>query len=371
MSHPDADADALLPRESLDPYLAESLGITVASVDVLNVGVNVVARIEMGDGDDDSDSLLLRMPNKLRESSLFVDLETEFRVLTALAETDVPTASPVHYCRETAVLGKPFFVRMYLAGDAVSWGAALPERFRDAASRERVAHELLDGLAAIHTVDTDPFEGVCPRSTPRDQVERTLARLDDATSVTDHDRSDLRAVGDWLLENAPASHPTRLVHGDYKPDNVLLGGEATPELVGVLDWETAMLGDPRTELAYFLLYWRDDDDPKPDVSAFDTRGSDEASVEHLRGRIEHGFWPFTNAAGSPTRRKLVARYESVTGITFEHQRFHRALAAFGLATVWEDIDRHAIEAGGVAQNSLHVEYVGWIAERIIDGAFPL
>jgi aminoglycoside phosphotransferase (APT) family kinase protein len=51
----------------------------------------------------------------------------------------------------------------------------------------------------------------------------------------------------WLRTNAPANEVTTLVHGDFKPGNVLLDhGHVT----AVLDWETVHLGDPHEDLGW-------------------------------------------------------------------------------------------------------------------------
>lgn len=67
----------------------------------------------------------------------------------------------------------------------------------------------------------------------------------------------------------------------------------------------------------------------------------------------------------------MARYEERTGIPFEHERFFLAHAAFGLATVWEDLYRHRLEAGGESEKGAWTEYVARLGASIVDGQFEL
>jgi len=363
-----SDGDPEIDTPALRSYLSERLGGAVTGTEVLGDGLNLNLAIST---DREDRAYVLRRPNRLRHTDLFNDLRGEYGVLERLAETAIPAPEPVLYCGDESIVGDPFFVTTHVEGEGIPWGSRLPERFRTPALRARAAAVLVDTLADVHALPVEPFEGVCGRHSPTEQVERATERLDRVATVTGDGFPVLRAVGDRLLANAPADSQTTLVHGDYKPDNVFFGGDDDPAITGVLDWETADLADPRTELAYFLLYWRDDGDPVPSVDDIETEYSAEESIEDLRRRNDEGFWPFTNAPGSPTRRELVDRYEERTGIEFEDDRYFRAHAAFMLGTVWADLHRHEVEAGRESTYPPHVAYVAQIARSILDGEFPL
>jgi aminoglycoside phosphotransferase (APT) family kinase protein len=355
-----------LDTGALETYLGGELGADVTGIEVLHDGLNLVVAVETA-----AEGYVLRRPRKLRDAAYMNDIEREYGVLRRLRDTAVPAPDPVLFCADESVLGDRFYVMTRLDGEVVPLGSPLPDRFRDPVLRARFADVVVDTLAAVHSVDPDPFGEVCERVTPREQVRREIARLDAVTAVTGREVPTLRAVGDWLLANAPPLTEAALVHGDYRPGNVVFAPGQRPEVVGVLDWETAMLGDPRTELGYLLLRWRDEGDPTPDVDEIAARHPEDGAVEYLRECNENGLAPFTAEAGSPTRREVVARYEGRTGRTFEHDRFYRAKAAFGLALVWEDLDRYRVEAGSETELAPHVDYVAAMAERIVDGEFPL
>jgi aminoglycoside phosphotransferase (APT) family kinase protein len=355
-------------ESALESVLAAELDERVVDTELLHEALNLSIGVSTAERDH---AYVVRRPHKLRDTDLVADLESEFRVLERLADTTVDAPEPVLYCDDESIVGAPFFVMTYLEGESTSVGDPLPERFQTESARRTVGQELVDALADVHSVDPGPFAGVCERVPLREQLDRDRERLDTATNVTGRDLPALHAAGAWLRENVPEESDTALVHGDFKPGNVFLGGTEAPRVTGVVDWETAMVGDPLTELGYFLLYWRDPGDPTPSVDDLDGEYASEDELGGIRDTAEHGLCPFTSDPGSPSRGELVARYEEQTGRVFEHSRFYRAHAAFSLATVWEDIHRHQIESAGTAGEWPIVEYMGRVADRIADGDFPL
>ena len=63
---------------------------------------------------------------------------------------------------------------------------------------------------------------------------------------------------DRLIAFLPGSLPpegeTRIVHGDFRLDNLILAPEAA-EVRAVLDWELSTLGDPMADFSYLLIAW--------------------------------------------------------------------------------------------------------------------
>lgn len=219
---------------------------------------------------------------------------------------------------------------------------------------------LIDTLAAIHTVDVESVGlgefGHPPGFTER-QVERWSEQLMWAFEVTADERevSVLYDVMEWLQNNAPENTPSTLVHGDYKLDNVMYG--TTPTIAAVFDWEMSTLGDPFTDLGWMLSYWWDENDPDP-PEATDTLTTS-----------------FMTQDGYNTRRELIERYETETGLLFENDRFYRALAVYKLAALGEMFFRRYLE--GNSDDPMYprmrdgVPQLAERAQRIIDGEEPL
>jgi aminoglycoside phosphotransferase (APT) family kinase protein len=61
---------------------------------------------------------------------------------------------------------------------------------------------------------------------------------------------------EWLRANLPPdSGDARVVHGDFRCDNMIFAAQA-PEVVAVLDWELSTLGDPAADFVYHLMMYR-------------------------------------------------------------------------------------------------------------------
>jgi aminoglycoside phosphotransferase (APT) family kinase protein len=122
------------------------------------------------------------------------------------------------------------------------------------------------------------------------------------------------AVMDWLAECQPPDVATCLIHNDFRLDNVVL--DPTLQVVGVLDWEMATLGDPLMDLGGALAYWvQADDDPV------------------LR---EFARQP-TDLVGMPTRAQVVAYYCAQTGRAVDDWRFYEVFGLFRLAVIMQQI----------------------------------
>lgn len=352
----------------LESYLGDELGIDVTETEVIHEGLNLIIGISTGNKEE---AYILRRANKLRSTSYMNELEREYRVMQRLQDTPIRAPTPVLFCDDDSIIGDSFFVMSYLEGDLITLDDDLPERFRDPGSRRRVGEALIDTLGEIHLLDVNRFDDVCKHLTLREQISLTTDELNKATEVTGHELPRLRYVADWLRENAPPETKTAFIHGDFRPGNVLFAGEHQPEITGVLDWETATISDPLIDLGYFLLRWRGENATRLSLDGLEDRYPNEDSIQDLKEMNEKGFSPFTSKPGSLTRRELIARYEEKTGITFESERFYRALGAFMLATVWEDLNRHQIESGGGPGWEPYVEYMSMTAKGIVTGEIEL
>ena len=237
------------------------------------------------------------------------DMSREYRIISALAGTDVPVA-PVHgLCEDPDVNGAPFYVMDFVDGTVVRSHAdaeALgPER------RRRAGESLVEVLAAIHAVDVDAV-GLGDLGRKDAYVERQLKRWygqfqqSEEQVVGGLDLPSVHAAHDALAANVPPQGPAAIVHGDYRLDNCML--DADGSVMAVLDWEICTLGDPLADIGLLQVYWSDPDDeavlPQASPTALDgfPRSADLARhyaaasgrpLEDLGFYVAFGYWKLT------------------------------------------------------------------------------
>ncbi|RRJ27886.1 phosphotransferase family protein [Halocatena pleomorpha] len=303
--------------------------------------------------------LVVRRPPPGDVAETAHDVLREYHVLDSLQETAVPVPTTVLACEDHDVLGSDFYVMERLRGNVIR--SDEPEGYQQPAARQAIGTELIDTLAAIHTVDYEAV-GLGDLGHPSGFTERQVRRWSEqlmwAFEVTAEERevTALYDVMEWLQSNVPDSTPSTLVHGDYKLDNVMYAGE-DPEIVGVFDWEMSTLGDPFTDLGWLLSYWWDTGDPAP------PEATQTLSATFMQTEAYH------------TRQELIDRYEAATGFTFENDRFYRALAVYKLAALGEMFFRRYLD--GNSDDPMYprmregVPQLAERAKRIIDGNEPL
>jgi len=355
-----------MPDAALETYLADQLDLEYVETDRRHAGLNTMVAVSTP---DTTDAYLLRSPTALRDTPGFNDLETEYRLLERLADTPIPAPDPILYCPAGAIPEAPCFLTTRLAGTTIPMRGQLPDRYHTPDARRAYADAVVDTLVTLHGLDTDRFADVATRRGAGEQVRAWRPHLETVAAATDRDLTDLFAVADFLEANAPTADPTTLVHGDYRPGNLLLGGEDTPQITGVIDWETAFLGNPLTELGYVALLWGPLD-PRPALDPIVAEYRGHPGLADVRVVHEHGFQPFTAAADTPDTATLVDRYLDCTGFTAPDLRYYQAHAALGLATVWETLHRDAVAGEGESDWPPLLDYLARHARRLTAAATP-
>jgi aminoglycoside phosphotransferase (APT) family kinase protein len=242
------------------------------------------------------------------------DVGREFRVLSALKDTNVRTPRTVLSCSDESVIGAPFYLMERVEGTVVR--DELPDVFSEE-HRKKIGEELVDALVELHAIDPAAC-GLGDFGKPSGYLERQLRRWKGQMELTlplTRPVPDLERAGEWLAQNLPESGPTTLVHGDYKLDNVMLAAEPPAKVVAILDWEMSTLGDPLADLGWMISFWREPGDPAGDLFAETTR--------------------VTELPGFSTRAELIDRYSDATGRAVEGLDWYTVLAIWKLAILLE------------------------------------
>jgi aminoglycoside phosphotransferase (APT) family kinase protein len=188
-------------------------------------------------------------PGKLLPSAHAVD--REFRIISALYSQHFPVAEPVLYCEDAGIAGTPFYVMKFVDG-RVLWEPHMP----NADPRERAAvYDTMNAtLARLHCFDPVAL-GIADFGRGENYVARQIERWSKQYRASQSEPIDeMEELIAWLPSHLPPPAPVRLVHGDYRLDNIILS-PSEPRILAVLDWELSTLGDPLADLAYHLMQW--------------------------------------------------------------------------------------------------------------------
>jgi aminoglycoside phosphotransferase (APT) family kinase protein len=188
-------------------------------------------------------------PGRLLPSAHAVD--REHRVIGALHAQGFPVAEPVLYCADETIVGTAFFLMAHVEG-RVSWEPQMPAS--NPAERAQVYDAMNATLAKLHSFEPAAI-GLADYGRGDNYVARQVERWSKQYRASQTQMiEDVERLIDWLPAHLPPSQPARVVHGDYRLDNIILALDE-PKIAAVLDWELSTLGDPLADFSYHLMQW--------------------------------------------------------------------------------------------------------------------
>jgi aminoglycoside phosphotransferase (APT) family kinase protein len=183
-------------------------------------------------------------PGPLLPSAHAVD--REYRVITALGDTDVPVPKTYLLCEDATVVGTPFYVMDFVPGRIFA-DPMMPGIGRE--ERAAIYDAMNDVLARLHRVDWKAV-GLADFGRPGNYFARQIHRWTTQYRASETERIEsMEQLIAWLPAHIPADDEATLVHGDYRPGNLIVH-PTEPRIVAVLDWELSTLGHPLADLAY-------------------------------------------------------------------------------------------------------------------------
>lgn len=266
-------------------------------------------------------------------------IEREARVVQALGKAGFPVARLYGVCTDDRVIGTSFYVQEYVAG-RIYWDASMPGTSRE--RRARCFDAMNATLAQLHQLDYRAI-GLGDYGRPGNYIERQITRWSRQyeTDAPDAGRDPhIERLIEWLPAHIPPGDETRIVHGDYRIDNIMFHPEE-PRVCAVLDWELSTLGHPLADFAYHLMMYR-----VPPRIVAGLVGADLAELQ------------------IPSEAEYVKAYCRRTGRPgIAHLDFYVAFNMFRLAAIFHGIRGRL--ARGTATSAHAEEYaagVGWMAE---------
>jgi len=258
--------------------------------------------------------VLRRKPSgKLLPSAHAVD--REFRVTSALYARGFPVAAPVLYCDDAGIAGTPFYLMDHVEGRVI-WEPHMPDA--QPAERAAVYDAMNATLARLHSFDPAAL-GLGDFGRGDNYVARQVERWSKQYRASETDAiAEMERLIGWLPSHLPPGAPVRIVHGDYRLDNIILA-PSEPTVRAVLDWELSTLGDPLADLAYHLMQWN--------MPPSETGAGVGTLLGHDLGRL-----------GIPTHAAYVDAYVARTGLDPRpHLPVYLAYNFFRLAAIFQGI----------------------------------
>ena len=262
------------------------------------------------------ESWVLRRPPFGSKVKSAHDMSREYRILSALKNVFPYGPVPIHFCDDHDGIGCDFYLMNYIQGLVIR--RDYPSHL--GLSPSQIRQQLLnffDVLSELHSVDLveaglDNFgkpEGYVQR-----QVDGWCRRWRDAITP---DTVNVDATMQWLQDNMPAeSGKASVIHNDYKLDNVIFSAENPLQVIGVLDWEMATVGDPLMDLGCTLGYWVQTSDP----DFFRESRTMPSDIE-----------------GAPGRGEIIQRFQEKTGLSVDNFPFYFCFGLFRLCVIGQQI----------------------------------
>jgi aminoglycoside phosphotransferase (APT) family kinase protein len=232
------------------------LDAVTAFLDEHNLGSGPLSWAQIGDGQSNvtyriqrgSDVFVLRRGPRPPLPPSTHDMVREARIQQLLKSRGVPVPEILAVCGDESILGVPFYVMSYLDGLVIT--NTIPAALDSAEQRLATSNAVVDTLVKLHSVDVaegDLASFGRPDGYLRRQVERFSALWDINTTRS---LPDVGLLGGWLADNLPDSQQAAVLHGDYRPGNLMFHRSAPARVAAVLDWEMAAVGDPLADLGY-------------------------------------------------------------------------------------------------------------------------
>jgi aminoglycoside phosphotransferase (APT) family kinase protein len=268
------------------------------------------------------------------------DMGREYRVLSGLADTDVPVPRTHAFCDDESVNDAPFYVMERVDGQILRTADDIGRLRADQAAS--CSRELIEVLARIHAVDYEAV-GLGGFGHPEGYLERQVRRWGEQWERSK--AADLPAVDELarrLQAALPESGPPTIVHGDYRLDNTMLALDDPTRIVAVLDWEMATLGDPLADVGLFLLYWAQNDAQV--IATGDGISTDAGFLSH---------------------DEVVACYAERSGRRVDELDWYVVFAGYKLAIIVEGIAARYRMGKTLGEG---FEAMGEMVARLVDGA---
>ena len=184
---------------------------------------------------------VLRLPPPGARIAATADVVRQGRIMASLHAAGLPTPAIPFMSREPVVDGRPFILMEAIDGLRIE---ATSEREKP----EDIAAAAVSVLKRLHALPVEDSGIGEEEPTPlvADMMRWAMLMQRAPEELTTR----AGELGGMLAAQVPAERPPTLVHGDYHYGNMLFRGS---EVVAVLDWEIAQIGQPLLDLGCLAI----------------------------------------------------------------------------------------------------------------------
>ena len=299
--------------------------------------------------DFDNASFILRCPPKGTKAKGAHDMGREYTIMKRLKPVYPYVPDMIAYSDDPAIIGREFYIMEKLSG--IIPRAHMPRGLELSREQTRqLCTNVIDKLIELHQVDVEKT-GLDELGKGKGYVQRQIAGWSERyKKARTWNVPKCSYVMKWLQTNIPAEERTCFIHNDFRFDNVVLDVNNPMEVIGVLDWEMATVGDPLMDLGNSLAYW--------------VQADDDFFMKKVRRQPTH-------LPGMLSRKEVVAYYCKKMGFPLKDFTFYEVYGLFRLAVIVQQIYyryHHKQTSNPAFKNFwLLVHYLNWRCKRAIKG----
>jgi aminoglycoside phosphotransferase (APT) family kinase protein len=180
----------------------------------------------------------------------------EFNILKNIYETGFrKIPQPIIFCDNHDIIGSDFYLMQKVEGTIIRTSqfeqvkaALVPNKIKV------LSTNLCETLAELHKIDIEKT-GLINIGKPEGYIKRQVTGWYERYKAAETDDiPEMNIVYHWLSSNMPEEIKPTLIHNDFKYDNVVIN-LSSEEILAILDWEMATVGDPRMDIGTCLSYW--------------------------------------------------------------------------------------------------------------------
>lgn len=278
-------------------------------------------------GFDDRQLVLRKQPGGAGLLPSAHAIDREYRVMQALAASQLPVPKMVLYHEDRELLGTPFYLMERLHGRVFA-NCELPGMAP--AERRAIYLAMAETMARLHTVDWAAI-GLADYGRQGGYFSRQIARWSKQWEMSQTAaNADIERLVVWLRAHLPDESETTISHGDFRLGNLMFH-PTEPHVIAVLDWELSTLGHPLADVAFNCM-------------AYHTLPSEYGGIRGLD----------LQALGIPQESEYLRHYYRASGRADGVTAFHFAFALFRMAVIFQGIAARAASGNAAGDNAAEV-----------------